>query len=132
LVRENLVEIIIVIKTKNVKKIQLRKYRLNEILLEIENESIEVILDRDGDVGIKTIKEWGFDTKHYFITVNIDVTEKGTHDPGDHENEPQFTVDKTNINIELISIHLDETEIEISKDYIDKIVLGIIRIVEVC
>ena len=120
------IKVFIYLQSKQI-EMKLREYRLNEILSEIDNESIEVILDE----GSKTINDWGFDTKHYFITVNIDVTETGTTDPGDHENEPEFNVDKTEINIELISIHLYETEIEISTDYKDKIVLGISKIIEV-
>ena len=108
--------------------IKLTKYRLNEILSEIENESIEIILDE----GRKTIKEYGFDTKRYFITIDIDVTEKGTYYEGDGiDYPPEFTVDKTDINIELVSIHLDEKEIEVG-EYLDKIVMAVRGIIDIC
>ena len=110
--------------------IQLHNYRYGEILREIANESIEIILDRDGDTASKTLKEWVIETKHYFITVNISATEKVTYDPGDYETEP--TQEKeAEIHIELISIHLDETKIIVG-DYKQGLVDAIESIINVC
>ena len=102
-------------------KLNLREYRYDELLREISNESIEIILNRDTTPATGSKKEWGFDTKHYFITVNISVTEKGYLSPGDYETPDEYVITKRQIDVELISIHLDETKIVVG-EYLDGLV----------
>lgn len=110
----------------------LKKYRYNELLLEIDQQSIEIILDRDTDPANKTLKEYGFDTKRYFITVNISVTENGYLSPGDYDTPDEYNVESTEINIELVSIHLGEQNIQIGSEYMDGLVDAVKNILMIC
>ena len=101
----------------------LNNNQLEQLLLEIEEESLNIILD-DGSI---TLQDYLFETKNFDLIINIDVYELTERCTGDYHNEPQCTIN-TKTDIEIVSISLEGVEYLTDNTRVSEGVKGVLMV----